>query len=232
MDLQQMKDAYASKVAEVVALRDAAKSRDLTDRDYDRAEKAYAEANDLQNKIKVAEQRKAISDKFANIKGPVGSEYGEDTYTGRKGVGPLQFKESELAELHHAALSGNFMRKTITSDDSPMSTVPGYSRNVLPLLRDKARISDLIPSQQTSRPSEYYFRALTGATAAAPVAEGADKPESSPTYESVQVNVVKLAHYTRANDEVISDFAGFMDMISQELIAGPHRRRERPGPQR
>jgi hypothetical protein len=39
-------------------------------------------------------------------------------------------------------------------------------------------------------------------------------------WEEVTSAVRKLAHYTRANDEVLSDFSNALQVISQELISG------------
>ncbi len=55
--------------------------------------------------------------------------------------------------------------------------------------------------------------------AAASVAQGANKPESSPTWEEVTAPVRKIAHYTRVNDEVIADFRAFLAVCGSEMIA-------------
>lgn len=64
------------------------------------------------------------------------------------------------------------------------------------------------------------YEVNAAATAAAPVAEGATKAESSPEWAAVNVPVVKLAHWASITDEVMADVAGFAQVLSDELLGG------------
>lgn len=133
-------------------------------------------------------------------------------------LGEAELKGLQQAGLERQAIS---VKAPVDSVGAPMAAVSGYQYSPLsPFLRESQRVASLLPSVATSSPSVTYFRGLTGATSAAPVAEGAAKPESTPSYESVQVSVRKIAHYARATDEVISDFPSFTGMLGTELLAG------------
>lgn len=133
----------------------------------------------------------------------------------------FSFSEQQLKSLQTGAINREVTAKAaITSTLAPMANAPDYRFGVFPWLRDAHRVLDLIPKDVTEGPSVHYFRALAAASAAATVAQGANKPESSPTWEEVTATVRKIAHYTRVNDEVIADFRSFLDVVGAEMIAG------------
>lgn len=148
-----------------------------------------------------------------------------DGPSGRSSAGyapPLNFSREQIAELRGAAEDRKTIsvKAAISSTESPMGTAPDYRTTPFPFLRDRARILDLIPIEQTGAPQINYYRASAGATAADTVAEGANKPESSPAWESVIAPVRKIAHFVRVNDEVISDDGQFMQTIGVEMLGG------------
>jgi HK97 family phage major capsid protein len=61
---------------------------------------------------------------------------------------------------------------------------------------------------------------VSGATVAAPVAEGALKPESNPLWQEAEAKVEKFAHHAKATTEAITDFTDFMRVVSDELLRG------------
>lgn len=142
--------------------------------------------------------------------------------SGEKGYGsaPLVLGDDDLRDLYEAVRGKSYGSKAITATNAGMAGTPQYVTSVWPFLRDKPRLRELIPTQGTDRPSVVYYRGLAGATAAAAVAPGADKPESNPTWEAVTVNMSKIAHYTRVHDEVLADFAAWQQVIGGEMIAG------------
>jgi HK97 family phage major capsid protein len=184
-----------------------AEGRNFTSRERQHIDAKLKRAEYLKQDIAQRESVKSLSD------GVSGSG-------ATKAVSSLSLSKKDVEDIQNAAISGTFLRKAVSTTEGPFSTIPQYRMDVVPLARDKARLLDFIPSEQTSAPSVHYFRATTAASAAAAVAEGADKPESSPVWEEVTSAVRKLAHYTRANDEVLSDFSNALQVISQELISG------------
>ncbi|MDP9343041.1 MAG: phage major capsid protein [Actinomycetota bacterium] len=136
------------------------------------------------------------------------------------GAPPLALSESAVRDLHKAAMAGRIETKVIDSTADPMATVAEYRLSPFPYLREQTRVLDYIKVQATQSPSVIYFRALAAASAAATVAEGADKPESSPTWESVTAPIRKVAHIARATYETVQDFDAFTSVLGQELLAG------------
>ena len=137
-----------------------------------------------------------------------------------RGAPPLDFSLKQVEDMHAAAQRAYHFKAEIDSTDSPMSAVGDYRMTPFPFLRDKPRVANLIPVERTDAPTVFYFRGTTAASAAAAVAEGAAKPESSPVWTQVSAPVRKLAHYTRINDEVLADFTNFRQVIGTELLAG------------
>jgi|GEM_PF-3544965 len=136
-------------------------------------------------------------------------------------LAPMRFAATDLKDLHSGAMNRHLVQKAaITSTTAPMAAIADARTDVWTFPRDVVRIANFIPSETTNAPTVNYFRATAAASAAAAVAEGANKPESTPTWESVTATVRKLAHYTRVNDEVIADFDGFLRVVGAEMIAG------------
>ena len=122
--------------------------------------------------------------------------------------------------MHTAAQGAYHFKVDIDSTDAPMAAVGDYRMTPFPFLRDKPQVANLIPVERTDAPTVFYFKGSTAASAAAAVAEGAAKPESSPVWTQVSAPVRKLAHYVRINDEVLQDFTNFRQVIGTALLAG------------
>ena len=137
-----------------------------------------------------------------------------------RGVPALDFSTQQVKSMQEAAQSGHFFKADIDSTDAPMAAVGDYRMTPFPFLRDKPRVASLIPTERTDAPTVFYFKGTTAASAAAAVAQGAAKPESSPVWTQVSVDIRKLAHYVRINDEVLADFTNFRQVIGTELLAG------------
>ncbi len=140
--------------------------------------------------------------------------------TKSRGMPSLDFSGAQVKDMHDAAQAGFYYKASIDSTAAPMGAVGDYRLTPFPFLRDKARVASLIPVESTEAPTVFYFRGSTGASAAAAVAEGAAKPESSPVWSQISAPVRKIAHYTRINDEVLADFSNFSQIVGQELLSG------------
>lgn len=144
--------------------------------------------------------------------------------TGTPGAPPFTFSRDEIEGLRQAAaghqMKSVFLNMKTSSVNVPMSTVPDYRTTVFPFLRDKARILDHIPLENTTAPTIFYHRGSVAASQADTVAEGANKPLSSPAWARVEAKVEKIAHYGTVNDEVIADFPDFTRVLGNEFIGG------------
>jgi HK97 family phage major capsid protein len=134
----------------------------------------------------------------------------------------LTFSNQQLADPQKGALNRIVTTKaSISAATASMAGVAQYQLNPFPYLRDAGRILDLIPQERTNAPAVHYFAETTAPAAAAAVAEGAAKPESTPVRTEVTAKVRKLAHYTRVNDEVVANFDVFRQVIGNSMLAGP-----------
>jgi hypothetical protein len=136
---------------------------------------------------------------------------------------PVAFSDEQIRQLHDAVVSGKSIRidskAAVLSGDVPMSTVPSYRMGPLAWRREPTRVANLLRSSSTEASEVDYFRITTPATASAPVAEGAAKPESTLVYDKVEAPMVKIASWIEVSDETLSDFAGFRQSIQEELLA-------------
>ena len=97
---------------------------------------------------------------------------------------------------------------------------PDRRPEVSPLPRRRLTIRDLIPSDTTVSNSVEYPRQLTRTNAAAPVAEGATKPESDYTWELVTSPVRTIAHWVPVSKQAADDLAVLRATIDNELRFG------------
>lgn len=96
-----------------------------------------------------------------------------------------------------------------------------------PLLgRRRLVIRDLIPIAQVSTHLIEYARQVSRPTAAAPVAEGALKPESDMGFELVSLPTQVIAHWITASRQVMEDLPQLRDLIDTELRYGLREKEE------
>jgi hypothetical protein len=142
---------------------------------------------------------------------------------------PLGLTMEGIKELHAAAVARrphsvglpvDQLHASIGTTEAPMAGTIQYDYQVRPFLQERVRIADHIPGHLAEHSTVHFFRAKTAAVAAAAVAPGGDKPESTPEWEEVPADIVKIAHFAKVQDEVIKDFGGFMDVMAGEMVAG------------
>ncbi|MDO6587336.1 phage major capsid protein [Salipiger sp. 1_MG-2023] len=83
--------------------------------------------------------------------------------------------------------------------------VPEQQSGMVTPPQQELRIRNLIPSGQTTSNSIRYIRETGFTNSAAPVAEGALKPQSELTFGEVTTPVQKIAHWFRVAMEVLDD---------------------------
>jgi HK97 family phage major capsid protein len=143
----------------------------------------------------------------------------------KRGGMPASFDETDLKELHKSVTQRRPLqiqsKAEVSTGDAPQSLVPSYRlADSFPVLQDVTRVLDFLPSEPTAAPKIFGFRQVDGADGARGVLEGAAKPESHPTWEDFDVDVIKLGHYVRVNDELLADFAGFRDVVGRTMLMG------------
>jgi len=129
---------------------------------------------------------------------------------------------SPTVELFDPALNGGLFATTLTSEPtSPPSggalIVPDYRPGILPLLFQPLTIADLIASGTTESNSIVYMMESYFNNAAATVAEGAEKPESTLAFEQTSDPVRKLATWLPVTDEMLEDVPVIRSYIDTRL---------------
>lgn len=130
------------------------------------------------------------------------------------------FDDSDLQRLRSAAKEGGNLTvqaRTVTTVQAPQAAETLYS-GTEGSVRERFRVASLIPTQQVSTSSVTWYRSVVPA-AAGTVAEGANKPESTPSYEPVVSTMRKLATVAKATTEVFDDWSEFERIVEDELVA-------------
>lgn len=139
--------------------------------------------------------------------------------TGRQ-VCPLAIPKAEVKTLYAAAqrrrLYQTVTTKALASGIPAMIPATLADRVVGPAF--EARLMDHLPVMPMTTPSCKYIK-HTGTTGTpAIVDELVAKAELSPTFTSVTVTVLKIAAWTSAGRESLSDFDSFQSYLTNDLL--------------
>lgn len=133
-----------------------------------------------------------------------------------------QAKAAQRATGWTSPMSEEMFATTLdeTSGSGGQLIVTDYRPGVLPLLFKRLVIADLLASGTTESNSITYMRETTFTNAAAAVAEGSPKPESTLIFDQVSDLVRKIAHWLPITDEMLEDVAQARSYIDARLRLG------------
>lgn len=163
---------------------------------------------------KVIDQVQDLEQKGVKLRGQPGEGKsfidmvkGDDSYKDRQksGLAQIEVTKSDLASMKETKVT------------SAGIVVPNYDPTIQPGIRQELRIRDLLTTIPVSGQSYSYFRELLHTRGAAPVAEGALKPTSNVTFETVTDRVKKIAVWMPVTDEALDDVPQLFGYI-QELL--------------
>jgi HK97 family phage major capsid protein len=99
------------------------------------------------------------------------------------------------------------MAATLTEDAASGGdlVITDYQPGILPMPRRPLTVADLMASGTTTSNTVGYMKETTDTNAAAPVAEGATKPESTIIFDAVTDPVVKIATWLPVTEEMLED---------------------------
>lgn len=111
---------------------------------------------------------------------------------------------------------------TLTEDPASGGAliVPQYLPGIVQPLPTPVLVSELFAQGTTSSNAVNYMRELLWTNAAATVAEGAEKPESTLTFEAVSDAVRKIAHWLPVSEEMLEDEPAIRSYIDARLRIG------------
>jgi len=165
---------------------------------------------------KVIDQVQDLEQKGVKLRGQPGEGKsfidlvkGDDSYKN------LQQKSATRAEIE--VIKSDLATMKETKVTSAGIVVPNYDPTIQPGIRQELRIRDLLTTIPVSGQSYSYFKELLHTRGATPVAEGALKPTSNVTFETVTDRVKKIAVWMPVTDEALDDVPQLLGYI-QELL--------------
>lgn len=108
--------------------------------------------------------------------------------------------------------------KALTTGNVP--PFPLQQPGAVPYAVRRPVVADLIPQTDTEQPSVVYLEQTTQTFSAAPVAEGALKPESDLAWTRRTYPLEVLGHWIKITNQTLEDVAGIRDTIDQQLTLG------------
>jgi HK97 family phage major capsid protein len=194
-----------------------------------------AEGNALKAQIARAKSDASFTEEVARLTAGLSTQTSKDgkpaTPTTTKSFGQ-QWVDSDAGQFfiqkRHQGLRNwaspvaEMYATTITEDPASGGAllVPQYRPGILPLLFKRLTIRDLIAPGTTDATSIVYMRETTFTNAAATVAEGAAKPESTLIFDQVVDHVSKIAHWLPVTEEMLEDVAQIRSYIDARLRLG------------
>lgn len=144
----------------------------------------------------------------------VGSEQFKAYQGGQQGRARMEFKNTIIGE------GGSPQDPTNTI--VPLQTMPGIVGGAFRGLR----ILDVLPTGQASGNQIHYTKEDTFTNAAAETAEGAQKPEATLTFTSVDTPVRTIAHFIKVSKQVLDDAPALETYIDRRIRYGVELRAE------
>jgi HK97 family phage major capsid protein len=129
---------------------------------------------------------------------------------------------SPVAELPFPASFTSMFAATLTEDPASGGTLvlPQYLPGIRPLGLRRLVVAGLMPNGTTDSNLISYMMEKTFTNTAAPVLEGAAKPESTLTFEAKTAPVRKLAHWLPVTEEMLEDQPQIESYIDARLTLG------------
>ncbi len=113
------------------------------------------------------------------------------------------------------------MKATITNATTSAGALGTTARDTTVIMPTRRlTVRDLLPVIRVTDNSVEYPNQATRVNNAAPVAEGAAKPESDYTFELKNTPIRTLAHWVAASRQVLSDIPQLQGIIDSELLYG------------
>lgn len=191
----------------------------------ERLEKGDSVTNEIKSQIenqkgeieRVIEQVQILEEKGVRLRGEPGEKKGFiDFIKGDDNYQALVERKQPAAEIEiKKADMASMLESKVTSSGI---VAPVYDSTIQDSPRQELKIRDLIPvTPVTAGNSFTYFKELLHTLGAAMVAEGAAKPQSNVTFDSVTDTIKKIAVWMPVTDEALDDVPQLYSYI-QELL--------------
>lgn len=148
----------------------------------------------------------------------------------QKSLGARFVEMPELKSMAESPKSGMSVSMSVKADITTATTdaagsagagiVPNRLPGVQELPQRRLTVRNLLSPGRTDGPLIQYLQETGFTNAAAPVAEGALKPNSDIKLTDKDVSTKVIAHWFRASKQILSDFSQVRSMIDQRLLYG------------
>lgn len=196
------------------ALGMAEKGEKMTPEDKAKADEALTTANEVKGLLTDLEQRIAANQAEAKGATTPGERFVEDdgfkSFAGQtrpRGRAIVEVKDISSLTTDAAGSAGGLV-------------APDHRGLQVELRQRRLTIRSLIAPGTTTSNQIEYDREKLFTNAAAPVAEGALKPQSELQFDDATANVRTIAHWMRASVQILADAAGLRSIIDQRLRYG------------
>ncbi|ATQ75082.1 phage major capsid protein [Massilia violaceinigra] len=131
-------------------------------------------------------------------------------------------KAHEAGEIRRKGgrISVDIEAKAITTTSTGAGVLADRQPGIITQPQRRLTVRDLIAPGRTASNMITYMKETGFTNNAAPVAEGARKPESTITLAQSTAPVVKLAHFMKASTEILDDFPALQSYIDERLTYG------------
>ena len=143
------------------------------------------------------------------------------------------FKGFEAAGFSKGARAGDMQIKaTLTSATTDAAGSLGDAVNqtrlpgILPMPQRRMTVRDLLSQGRMDGSTLEYVKETGFTNSAAPVAEGAAKPESDLKFDLMTTSAKVIAHWMKASRQILSDVSQLQSTIDQRLLYGLAYREE------
>jgi HK97 family phage major capsid protein len=208
-------------------------ARSLTADEKQQVETLLTEVNQFKSRVQEMDDNERIAEAIEGMKRPVNQVAEQPTGAKEAGsFGDMFVKSEAFQNLRSAFKSGgltgnwtsgpvempNFFdaKATVTSTASPI-VAPDLQPGINPLLMRRLTVADLLAQGTTDSSVVRYVDETANTNAAAAVAEGDLKPESTIVFGNVDEPVRKIATFLPITDEMLEDVAQLRSYLDGRL---------------
>lgn len=200
------------------AVADAQKGIDQSDAAKAKTDEALTAMNEAKARLDDLEQKLARGG---------GSDDERAKSIGEQFVESEGFKSFEATGFSKSARGGDLQIKaTLTSATTDAAGSVGDAVNqtrlpgILPLPQRRMTVRDLLSQGRMDGSTLEYVKETGFTNSAAPVAEGAAKPESDLKFDLVTTSAKVIAHWMKASKQILSDVSQLRSVIDERLLYG------------
>jgi HK97 family phage major capsid protein len=201
----------------------AAQARQIGDKAYDEGRALTpAEQGKIESLIEQAKEASSLERQLKELDGDASWLHG-DAPAG-KGPGDEFIASEGYKSISDSSRRGQSwstgaieLKSTLTETPGTALVQAGYESGVVSTLFQQLYVADLLPSRPAPGNPVRYVSESTATNAAAAVAEGAAKPESTLAFSEVSEPIRKIATFLPVSDEMLEDAPQIQSYLNERL---------------